>query len=413
MATRTRAAASSPPRTARRRGPPLAVTERPPGQARARVEALSFDHQQAMEGVLGPGRGLPWAALRGAAPTLAAAREQVHAAHADGATPLQAQLEPERGPAALALAQQWHQDHDRIVIFGEAAGVEALQLSAGEAPSERLRWVGGPGPGALRAALAGASAPLLLRVGGADWVPWAAERAAPGLPVHALNTAEEGIFAPWSTESLALGAWSGADPEAALEACRAAWARGQALHSDIARRIAGLSAQFDLRLGLSRLDLCASSPLGGRLAAVAAQTWASVGCKANEDGALRQRSADGPRARRLGDEGDLQRVFEGPADSWTLLLDEQPAGGPACPLAEAEAALALRQGRPWARLRMPEGDAAAALAVSLIFLEAALTVAVLRRASPLEMPTADLFREGLQLSPQPGLDAGAAAPQES
>jgi hypothetical protein len=117
----------------------------------------------------------------------------------------------------------------------------------------------------------------------------------------------------------------------------------------------------------------------------------------------------------LGDEGDLQRLFEGPTDAWTLLLEElsAPQGPGLAPLADAEAALATRQGRAWTRLRFAEGDPAVALAITLILLEAALTVAMLRRASPLEMPTADLFREGLSLGPHPALDAGAPAPQES
>lgn len=415
MATRPRAAASPKPSPARRRSAGLTLAGAAPGQARARVEAFTLDHQQAMEGPLGAGRGLSWTALRGAGPALAAAREQVHAAHAEGATPLLVQLGAERAAAALALAERWHQDHDRIIVFGEASGVAALAISSGDTPSERLRWASGPSTAALRAGLVGADRPLILLVGTAEWVGWSAQAAAPGAPVHALSAAEDGVFAPWSLESLALGAWSGADPAAAVEACSAAYARGRALHTDIARRISGLSAQFDARLSLGRLDLCAMSELGARVAAVGAQAWAAVVCKAQVSGAMRQPGADAPRTRRLGDEGDLQRLFEGPSDAWTLLLEELSAAhGPGlAPLADAEAALATGQGRAWTRLRFAEGDPAVALAITLILLEAALTVAMLRRASPLEMPTADRFREGLSLGPHPALDVGAPAPQES
>lgn len=391
-------------------GPAPLLAVRAPDEALAvsRVRRISLDHNSAMDAALGVGRGLSWSRLRGLGPALARARDEVRDAHRAGATPLVAQLDPGRAAAARALATGWATDFDRVVVFGEAAVVDALLLSCPTALPAQVRACPGPRLGPLRGALSGAARPLLLLAGQADWVAAQASQALDGLglsgPARAaarltLPVDEDGVFAPWSVAALALGALAGQPPEDTLAAARELHARGAELAHDLARRLAALSLALAEDNGLVGIDLVCCSAEGQRLGRVSAAAWAAVACKTRAVGAVRAPGLDAPRSRALGDEGELQRIHEGPSDQWTLALHEQPAQG--APDAElervlaAEAAVWLELGRPWAQLRFVEDDPASRLGVALVLLETALTFAVLQRSAPLEMPTADRFRERL------------------
>lgn len=392
--------------------------------AASRARRINLDHNNVMDAALGVGRGPSWARLRGLGPALARAREEVREAHRAGATPLVAQLAPGRAEAARALAARWAADFDRVVVFGEAAVVDALLLSCPAVLPAQVRACPGPRLGPLRAALDGAARPLLLLAGQADWVAGQAAQALDGLglsgPARAaarltLPADEDGAFSPWSSAALALGALAGQPPEDILAAARELHARGAELAHDLARRLAALSLALAEDNGLVGIDLVSCSAEGQRLGRVCAAGWAAVACKAREGGAVRAPGRDAPRCRALGDEAELQRIHEGPCDQWTLALHEQPAQG--APDAElervlaAEAAVWLELGRPWAQLRFVEDDPASRLGVALVLLETALTLAVLQRTSPLEMPTADRFRERLSALRAVEL-TGAAQPQE-
>lgn len=427
------AARTSPPsptgRTPRRRSPtaadaatdavaPAPVSVRAPDEALAvsRARRINLDHNNVMDAVLGVGRGLSWGRLRGLGPALARARDEVREAHRAGATPLVAQLDASRADAARALAARWSAEADRVVVFGESAAVDGLLLTLDGALPPAVRACPGPRLAPLVAALAGAERPLLLLAGQADWVAAQAARAHAGpISTHTLPPEEDGAFAPWSAEALALGLLGGHPPEDTLAAARDLHARGGELAHDLARRLAALSLALAEDTGFVGIDLAACGPDGQRLGRVCAASWAAVACKSREGGAVRAPGRDAPRARALGDEGELQRLHEGPRDQWTLLLHEQPAQGAADieleRVIDAEAAVWLELGRPWAQLRYVADDPASRLGVAQVLLEAALTIAVLQRTSPLEMPTADRFRERLSALRAVGL-TGATPPQE-
>ena len=382
-------------------------------RARSRALRLGLDHGQAMDVALGATRGISWARLRGLAPVLAAAREEVRLAHEAAATPLLAQLGPERAAAARALAASWATRFDRVVVFGEAAGVDALMLALPAEPSPGICACPGPALAPLRRAIAGAAQPLVVLVGQAAWVRAQAIAAGAG-ELHVLPSEEDGVFTVLSVEALALATLAGTPPDDLLAACAAVVGRSADPQHDVARRLAGLTQLLADSCGLSRIDLVAASPGAVRLSRVVAAGWAAVCCKAPV-GTVRTPGADAPRCRRLGDEAELQRVHEGPGDQWTLCFRELAVQGEPDAVTEqlvaAEAALWLERGAPYVQLRVVVDDPGSRVAAALVCIEAALTVAVLKKVSPLEMPTADRFRERVASGVAPGLD-GAPAPQE-
>ena len=213
-------------------------------------------------------------------------------------------------------------------------------------------------------------------------------------------------FAPFSPLAQALAEANDVELGPLMEAWRSASERcsGRATWDNPALLLAAIAAASS-EAGRSRMALVGAGGWLGRWARWSEAAWSAITVKSTADGTARRSYDTVPVAGILGDEALVQRLVEGPDDSWSILATTTPGPGDlvldgdagsvgviANDLASAWGDLLTETHRPHVRLKIGASGAAAAIGLATITVHAALALAVYRGLAPLQMPAADRSR---------------------
>ncbi len=330
---------------------------------------------------------------------------------------------------------------DRLVLLGEPGAVAALRVLHAGGPDAPVAVVDRPDPDQLAAALAGAKRPRLLVLPGPPWVMPVAHalrdrvKAVTFLAGDALALADlppdlsawpraESIDEPGCSDprfaavlagALCLAGFARLEPQplqAALTDMAAACDR-RGIHDNPGFRLGAVAARFAAVHALTLPALLVPRAALDPWASWASRCWAAFSCRAVPvAGGVTPRGGAG-LVVRSGDEGMVQRLVEGPRDLWALLLEvegDRPLDRVGRAVLQAHHQQLVGDGRPVVRLGLRDTSAATRLALSLLWMHAALVAAALEPVDPLTMDAADAWRERVAqaLDALPDLPRGAA-----